>query len=58
LNVVHEFLLDIFIKDVLKSSLKFSPTFLFIIDEFDSLLTSRRENENEARRRIKTEFLV
>ena len=28
------------------------------IDEIDSLLTSRSENENEASRRIKTEFLV
>lgn len=30
----------------------------FKIDEIDSLLTKRGDNENEASRRIKTEFLV
>lgn len=31
---------------------------MIFIDEIDSLLTARSENENESSRRIKTEFLV
>jgi spastin len=30
----------------------------FILDEIDSVLTERSENENEASRRLKTEFLL
>ena len=33
------------------------PSVVFL-DEIDSLLTSRSDNENEASRKIKTEFLV
>lgn len=33
------------------------PAVIFI-DEVDSLLTARTENDNESSRRIKTEFLV
>lgn len=36
---------------------KFSPSVIFL-DEIDSVLSKRTENENESSRKMKTEFLV
>jgi len=36
---------------------KFSPSVIFL-DEIDSILSKRSENENESSRKMKTEFLV
>ena len=45
------------LKRIFAEAYKLSPSIIFI-DEIDSILTSRSENENEASRRLKTEFLV
>ena len=45
------------VKALFAIATEISPTIIFI-DEIDSLLTERRENEHEATRRLKTEFLV
>ena len=45
------------LKRVFAEAYKQAPSIIFI-DEIDSILTARSENENEASRRLKTEFLV
>ena len=45
------------IRKVFLAAEKLAPTIIFI-DEIDSMLTARSENEHEASRRLKTEFLV
>lgn len=44
-------------KALFSVSTKFSPSIVFI-DEIDSILSKRSDNENEASRKLKTEFLV
>lgn len=45
------------VKALFAIATEISPAIIFI-DEIDSLLTERKENEHEATRRLKTEFLV
>jgi len=45
------------IRRVFAAAEQVAPSIIFI-DEIDSMLTARSENENEASRRLKTEFLV
>lgn len=45
------------VKNLFELAREHSPSIIFI-DEIDSLCGSRSENESEAARRIKTEFLV
>ena len=45
------------IRSLFSLARKLQPCIIFI-DEIDSMLTSRRANENDAARRLKTEFLV
>ncbi|KAK8806189.1 hypothetical protein WA171_007274 [Blastocystis sp. BT1] len=45
------------VRALFKVAYKNQPSIIFI-DEIDSILTARSENENEASRRLKTEFLI
>lgn len=45
------------VKNLFELARQHKPSIIFI-DEVDSLCGSRNENESEAARRIKTEFLV
>ena len=45
------------LKKIFAAAEQMAPSIIFI-DEIDSMLTARSENENEASRRLKTEFLV
>ena len=45
------------VKSLFKLAYKKSPSIIFI-DEIDSILSKRTENENEATKRLKTEFLI
>lgn len=50
-------LLSRLVKNLFSLAREHKPSIIFI-DEIDSLCGSRSENESEAARRIKTEFLV
>ena len=45
------------VKSLFKLAYKKAPSIIFI-DEIDSILSKRSENENEATKRLKTEFLI
>ena len=45
------------VKSLFKLAYKKSPSIIFI-DEIDSILSKRNENENESTKRLKTEFLI
>ena len=45
------------VKSLFKIAYKKAPSIIFI-DEIDSILSKRNENENEATKRLKTEFLI
>ena len=45
------------VKSLFKLAYKKSPSIIFI-DEIDSILSKRTESENEATKRLKTEFLI